>query len=64
MLYLDLTPDEIAVLDDLLTNDLSDLRMEIAHTDRLEYRERLKVRKAVLMKVLDAIGRATTAEAQ
>lgn len=64
MLHLDLTPEEIAVFDDLLANDLSDLRMEIAHTDRLEYRERLKVRKAVLTKVLDAIGRAATAEAR
>lgn len=58
MLQLDLTLDEIAILDDVLTNDLSDLRMEIAHTDRLDYRDRLRTRKAVLTKVLDAIGPA------
>jgi hypothetical protein len=63
MLHLDLTPNEVAILEDLLTNDLSDLRMEIAHTDRLDYRERLKVRKAVLTKVLEALGPSATAGA-
>jgi hypothetical protein len=61
MLHLDLTPDEVAILEDLLTNDLSDQRMEIAHTDRLDYRERLKVRKAVLTKVLEVLGPSATA---
>ena len=64
MLHLDLTPDEVAILEDLLTNDLSDLRMEIAHTDRLDYRERLKVRKTVLTKVLEALGTSATAGAE
>ncbi|KPK00864.1 MAG: hypothetical protein AMS20_14765 [Gemmatimonas sp. SG8_28] len=64
MLHLDLTPDEVAILEDLLTNDLSDLRMEIAHTDRLDYRERLKLRKAVLTKVLEALGPSATAGAE
>jgi hypothetical protein len=64
MLHLDLTPDEVAILEDLLTNDLSDLRMEIAHTDRLDYRERLKVRKAVLTKVLEVLGPSATAGAE
>jgi hypothetical protein len=64
MQHLDLTPDEVAILEDLLTNDLSDLRMEIAHTDRLEYRERLKARKAVLTKVLEALGRSATVGAE
>ena len=64
MVHLDLTPNEVAILQDLLTNDLSDLRMEIAHTDRLDYRERLKVRKAVLTKVLEALGPSATAGAE
>ncbi len=64
MLRVDLMPDEIVILRDVLANDLSDLRMEIADTDRLDFRERLKARKAVLTKVLDAIGSLTTAETE
>ncbi len=64
MLRVDLMPDEIVILRDVLANDLSDLRMEIADTDRLDFRERLKARKAVLTKVLDAIGGLTTAETE
>ena len=56
MLELDLTPEEVEILRRVLTNDLSDLRMEIADTDRLDFRDRLRERKAVLAKVLDALG--------
>jgi hypothetical protein len=34
--------------------------MEIADTDRLDFRDRLKQRKAVLAKVLDALGAPVT----
>ena len=56
MLELDLTPEEVAILRRVLTNDLSDLRMEIADTDRLDFRDRLRERKTVLAKVLDGLG--------
>ena len=52
MIQLELTKDECAILRDILQNDLSDLRMEIADTDRLAYREMLRERKRVLKKVL------------
>jgi hypothetical protein len=34
----------------------SDLRMEIADTDRMDFRDMLKGRKAVLAKTLEALG--------
>jgi LPS O-antigen subunit length determinant protein (WzzB/FepE family) len=40
---------------------VTDLHMEIAHTDRYEFREELKARRAVLEEVLRRLGGATTA---
>ena len=40
---------------------VTDLHMEIAHTDRYEFREELKARRAVLDEVLRRLGGATTA---
>jgi hypothetical protein len=55
MLQLDLSPQEVGILQHVLESYLSDLRMEIADTDRMAFRERLKERKAVLMKILGTI---------
>jgi len=55
MITLNLDHDEIRILREVLEIDVSDLRMEIANTDRLEFREMLKGRKAVLRKVLAAL---------
>jgi hypothetical protein len=63
MLQLDLNPQELGILEHVLDSYLSDLRMEIADTDRLAFRERLKERKAVLVRVLDAIRMTEAAEA-
>lgn len=41
---------------------VTDLRMEIAHTDRYEFREELKAKRAVLEDVLRRLGGATTTE--
>jgi acetolactate synthase small subunit len=38
---------------------VTDLRMEIAHTDRYEFREELKGKRAVLEEVLRRLGGAT-----
>lgn len=57
MVTLDLTDAECRRLAEQLETDLSDLRMEIAGTDRLEFRQRLKRRKAVLAKVLETLHR-------
>ncbi len=40
---------------------VTDLHMEIARTDRYEFREELKVRRAVLEEVFRRLGGATTA---
>jgi hypothetical protein len=42
---------------------VSDLRMEISHTDRYEFREDLKSKRAVLEEVLRRLGGATPATA-
>jgi hypothetical protein len=55
MIQIDLSRSEREILVQVLEADLSDLRMEIAHTDLLEYREGLKDRKRVLSKVLEAL---------
>jgi hypothetical protein len=55
MVTLELTDSECRILAHILESDLSDLRMEIAGTDRLEFRQRLKTRKQVIAKVLEAI---------
>ena len=55
MVDLDLTGDEVDVLQHVLESYLSDLRMEIADTDSFDFRSMLKHRKQVIMKVLDAL---------
>lgn len=58
MVNLDLTEDEEKVLHTVIDSYLSDLRMEIADTDRKDFREMLKQRKQVLIKVLDSLSRS------
>jgi len=55
MVHLDLTDEETTVLRSALESYLSDMRYEIADTDRMDYRNGLKERKAVLRKVADAL---------
>jgi hypothetical protein len=50
-----MTQEEALVLKETLDSFLSDLRMEIADTDRMDFREQLKHRKALLMKVLESL---------
>lgn len=52
--------DEGQILRAILENELSDLRMEMADTDRKEFRDLLSQRKAVLEKVIGALDSATT----
>ena len=60
MIQLDLDREETALLAEALTSYLSDLRMEIADTDRQEFREGLKRKKQVLLKTLEALGHSVT----
>ena len=43
---------------------VTDLRTEISHTDRYEFREELKVKRAILEEVLRRLGGATPAAAE
>lgn len=61
MLQLDLNSTEREILVSILEVCLSDLRMEIANTDSMDYRDVLKERKGVLIKSLAALGGATDA---
>ncbi|KAF0110872.1 MAG: hypothetical protein FD147_1336 [Chloroflexi bacterium] len=55
MIRLQLEEEEKTVLLQLLENCLSDLRMQIAATDNIDYKMMLKGRKAVLLKLQDAL---------
>jgi hypothetical protein len=54
-MQLTLTPDEARELRDVLTSTLSDLRMEIGHTDSQDFRDRLHEREHRLRRVLDGL---------
>ena len=54
MINIQLTNEEATQLKEVLTSYVSDLRMEIADTDKYEFREGLKQRKRFLV---DVIGR-------
>jgi hypothetical protein len=51
-MQLSLTQEETAMLAEILASYRSDLRMEIADTESMEFREQLKQREAFLDKVL------------
>ena len=56
MAQITLNNDETLMLKGILESYLSDLRMEVADTDRREYRDELKVEEVFLK---DLIGRLT-----
>jgi hypothetical protein len=56
---IELNENEAQALREVLELDLSDLRMEIADTDRKDFRDMLKERKALLMNVLQHLGEAS-----
>jgi hypothetical protein len=62
VLSIDFTSAERKLLREMIDGMLSELRMEIADTDRLEYREMLRARKNVLQRVVDAIDPAAEPE--
>jgi len=55
MIQLELSDSEKHHLIEALESYLSDLRYEIADTDSLDFREKLKEKKAALEKVLAAL---------
>ena len=56
MVQIELRPTEADVLKMVLESYLSDLRMEIAATDSMDFREKLKAKKMVLRKVVALIN--------
>jgi hypothetical protein len=55
MIQLQLNENERAILVELLETCISDLRVEITGTDSLDYKEMLKQRKEVLLKLQQAL---------
>jgi hypothetical protein len=62
MAQLDFTHEEIEVLLEILQSDQSDLRMEIANTDRKEFRDHLKETKGVIQSVIQKLESSLPAE--
>jgi hypothetical protein len=58
MIRLDLSEDERRVLLETLESELSELRVEIAHTDSMDFKETLKSKKAILEKAIGALREA------
>jgi hypothetical protein len=56
MVRIELQPTEAEVLKMVLESYLSDLRMEIADTDSMDFRNKLKARKVILRKVVALIN--------
>jgi hypothetical protein len=59
MIQLMLTKEEQELLMDILEVEKSDLRMEIADTDRLEYRKMLKRREDLMKVILQKLEQAS-----
>jgi len=55
MANLELDKEELATLKEVLENDISELRMEIAGTDTFKFREMLKHKEQILKKIFYAI---------
>lgn len=58
MIKLELASQEQYMLIQILTSYLSDLRFEIADTDRMELREKLKEQELFLKKILNILNSA------
>ena len=56
MVQLVLTAEEAALLGEILTSYLSDLRMEIADTEAMDFRESLKQREVFLKRLLQTLS--------
>ena len=52
---IELTPKEIEIFKDVLENYISDLSMEIADTDKMDFRESLKARKNLIVKIIQKL---------
>ena len=53
---LELTAEESEMLQAILESYLSDLRMEIAGTDSMDFREKLKKKEVLLKRIIPDLG--------
>jgi hypothetical protein len=56
VVHLDFSAEERELLKEMVEVQLSELRMEIAGTDSQDFREGLKKRKAVLLKLQESLA--------
>jgi hypothetical protein len=56
MTNLELDPEEVAILRDVIRSYLNDLHDEIVHTENFEFREGLQERQQRLMAMLERLG--------
>ena len=52
---LNLSEDEQNIIENILENNISDLSMEITNTDKMDYRDKLKIKRNVLQKLLKSL---------
>jgi glycine cleavage system regulatory protein len=55
MIHLELDEEETALLQQTLEDCLSDLRVEISDTDSHDYKEMLKSKKVLMIKIQEAL---------
>ncbi len=58
---LELTPPEADLLHEIIGEWLTDLHVEIGHTDNLDYRDGLKRQEAMLRDILERLEARVTA---
>lgn len=58
MVRLELTPEDAKALSEILSSYLSDLRMEIADTDQMDFREGLKKEETFIKELLGRLVEA------
>ena len=62
MIQLNLSTDEIQLLNNLVDSCMEDLRVEIHATDNMGYKEMLRERKGILMKLEAALRESQSIE--
>lgn len=58
MTNLELTPEELNALEEILARRISDLAVEVGHTDSHDFKAMLKQRKVVLDHLLNKVRQA------
>jgi hypothetical protein len=58
MIQLDISPDDLQTLCEVLESSLSDLRYEINDTDSYDYRETLRKRQQAMERILEQLKQA------